>query len=243
MVISASETYAISHHHNLYIKPFPALKVKPQEFLHIVVAIIVFAAVIAFPALFRAPSSTLPQAFLFAALIIIISVLFKKTMAALLETDAEHHIWGWSRWGLHKQDRFATEIPVGILLPLFFSLISLGTLKVATFLASETTIKKTYPSRAFGRDATYSYLTLTDWHNALIASAGIIGVLLLSFISYFLPFDNIETLARLAAFYAFWNLLPISTLDGSHILFGSRILWSTLALLTLVFTVYALVLV
>lgn len=229
--------------HNLYIKPLSALRVKLQEFLHIVVAIIVFAAIIAFSALFRSPAPSLPHAFLFAALIIIVSVLFKKTMAYFLETDVEHRIWSWSRWGLHKQDRLSTEVPVGIILPLFASLLSLGTLKLAAFLTYETTIKKTYPSRSFGRDATYHYLSLTDWHNALIGGAGIIGVLLLSLISYFLPFDNIETLARLAAFYAFWNLLPLSTLDGSHILFGSRILWSTLALLTLIFTVYALLLV
>ena len=216
---------------------------KFQEISHIVIAIIVFAALIAFPAVFRSPAPSIPQAFLFAALIIFVSVLFKKAMAYLLETDVKHSIWSWSRWGLHKQDRLSTEIPVGILLPLFASLISIGTLKLATFLTYETTIKKTYPLRSFGRDSTYRYLTLTDWHNALIGGAGIIGVLFLSLISYFLPLDNIETLARLSAFYAFWNLLPLSTLDGSHILFGSRILWSTLALITLIFTVYALLLV
>jgi Zn-dependent protease len=93
--------------------------------------------------------------------------------------------------------------------------------------------------RAAKRFGFYSYSELTDFHNALIGAGGIIALLILSFISYFPGF---EYLSRIAAFYAFWNMIPISKLDGTQIFFGSRALWTALAIITIIFTAYALIL-
>jgi hypothetical protein len=78
---------------------------------------------------------------------------------------------------------------------------------------------------------------MTDWHNALIGAAGIVAVLILSIISYLIPWS--DSLWRLSAYYAFWNMIPLSNLDGTQIFFGSRVLWSTLAIVVAIFTVYA----
>jgi Zn-dependent protease len=82
---------------------------------------------------------------------------------------------------------------------------------------------------------------MTDWHNALVGAAGIIAILLVAFISYW--YAGLETLSKFATFYAFSNMIPFSKLDGSQIFFGSRVLWATLSIITLIFTAYAFALV
>ena len=82
---------------------------------------------------------------------------------------------------------------------------------------------------------------MTDWHNALVGSAGIIAILFLSFVVYWVP--QLGGLSKVAAFYAFSNLIPFSKLDGAQIFFGSRVLWATLSIITLIFTAYAFALV
>jgi Zn-dependent protease len=79
---------------------------------------------------------------------------------------------------------------------------------------------------------------MSDFHNALIGAAGIIFTLALAVITYFLPVQ-LEQLAGLAIGYAFWNMIPVSNLDGTQIFFGSRVLYTTLAVITLVFVLFA----
>ena len=88
--------------------------------------------------------------------------------------------------------------------------------------------------RAAKRFGNYSFTGLTENHIALIGAAGIVFALLLSVVIYFLPF-NLEYFAIIAAFYAFFNMIPISKLDGAQIFFGSLTLWVALALIVCVF--------
>ena len=130
------------------------------------------------------------------------------------------------------------QIPIGIVLPLFFIIFSLGRFKFPVFLTYEARALKTRASKRFGF---YSYIEMTDWHHALIGAAGIVSVLVLSLITYMLPLNGVEFLAQLAAYYAFCNMLPISKLDGTQILFGSRIMYVTLAIITIIFTIYSVI--
>ena len=66
---------------------------------------------------------------------------------------------------------------------------------------------------------------MTDWHIALIAVAGIIINLIAAIIGYVAGF---ETFAKLNIWFAAWALIPLSSLDGSKIFFGSRPLWFTM---------------
>lgn len=214
---------------------------KPLEIMHLLLALVVLAALIIAPAMFDHPAPSLAEAFIFALIILTISVAAKKFFASLLESDVEHRLWTLERWGLHKQDRFKKPLPIGLVLPIIISLFSFGTAKLMSLLVYETTPKKTRAVRGFGHTSVYTYTSMTDWHNALIGSAGIVSVLLLALIAYFVPW-NIEPLARLATFYAFSNLLPLGKLDGTQIFFGSRVLYATLAIITLIFFTYALLL-
>jgi len=131
---------------------------------------------------------------------------------------------------------FKKEKPFGFYIPLFFTLFSLGLIKVMTFLTYETGALK---HRAAKRHGYYSYTEMTDWHNGLIGAAGVVILLLISLISYL---TGLELLSKMAAYYAFWNMIPIAKLDGTQIFFGSRIIWAVLGVITLIFALYAFVL-
>ena len=208
---------------------------KSSEFSSILVAIIIFTIVIGFSFALNQEWSKVAQAFLFSVLIIIISVMTKKVTAYLLDADVEHEIWGISGLGINK---FKKEIPTGIILPLIFSIISFGTIKILSLLTYETRALKARASKRFGF---YSFTEMTDWHTGLIGAAGIVSVLLISLITYFLP-ANLEYFASVSVFYAFVNMLPISNLDGTQIFFGSRVLWTILAVITAIFFLYTLIL-
>jgi len=208
-----------------------------REFKHILAAIFVLTVVIGFSFALEGNWIFLAQALLFSAIIIAVSVFSKKIAAHLLDADVEHEIWNFSRYGFRPHQYFKNTLPFGVILPLFFTLFTLGKLKVMTFLTYETRALKIRAAKRFGF---YSYAEMTDWHNGLIGSAGIISLILLSVVSYFSGF---EYLARISAFYAFFNLIPLGKLDGSQIFFGSKILWTTLAAIATILATYALLLV
>ena len=203
-----------------------------KETLHILAAILIFTLVAAFSSLLQGNLAHLAIAFLFTTLIILVNIVTKKGTASLLDANVEHEIWSFSQFGLKPQHHLKNPLPLGIILPLFFSLISLGILKIPSLLTYETTPLK---RRAAKRFEYYSYSQMTDWHNALIGASGIIAVLLLSIIAYFLPY-NLETLAKLGVYYALVNLIPLSKLDGTQIFFGSRVIYTILLFTTLIAT-------
>jgi len=211
---------------------------KQTELLHILIAIILLAIIIGFESILTLNSTKIGLAFLFAFILIATNILVKKWAAHSLDAGVEHKIWHWSRFGFRPHWHLKKEIPLGVILPLVVTAFSVGTIKVMTLLTYETTALKKRAARRFGH---YSFTEMTEWHNALVGTAGIIAILLISFIAYWIP--GIESLAKIAAFYAFWNLIPFSKLDGSQIFFGSRLVWIILATITLIFVSYAFLLV
>jgi hypothetical protein len=205
-----------------------------SEMPHIIIAIIVLALVISFEHISPLNLEKIALGFLFAMVIILSNVLGKKVIANTLDADVKHEILQWSRYGLRPGSHLKNALPAGIIIPIIFTAISLGFLKIMTILSYETTALKRRAARRFGH---YSFTEMTEWHNALVGAAGIAAVLLISLISYFIPF--LEGLPRLAALYAFINLFPIFKLDGTHIFFGSRVLWTILAIISTIFVAFA----
>ena len=76
---------------------------KNREFLHILGAIILFSMIGALSFLIEGRWDILPLVFLFAVIIILVSVFAKKLMAYALDADVEHEIWNVSRYGIKKQ--------------------------------------------------------------------------------------------------------------------------------------------
>ena len=170
----------------------------------------------------------------FSVIIIAVHVLLKKLAAYAFDSTVEHRIWHFERYGIKPHYHFKNEIPIGAILPLAFSVLTLGLFKFMTFLTYETRALKHRAAKRFGF---YSYTEMTDWHNGLIGAFSIIGVMIVSIAGYLIGF---EFLAKMAAYYAFWNMLPVSTLDGTQIFFGSRIIWSVLAFISLLGVLFVL---
>ncbi len=209
---------------------------KQSELLHIIIAILVLTLVASFSFLLKQQWNQALITLLFSIIIISISLSAKKLTAYLLDSNVEHEIWEMSRYGLGKREYFKKPIPAGIIFPSLLTILSLGIIKFMPILTYETRALKHRAAKRFGF---YSYTEITDWHHALIGAAGIFAILLLSLITYLLPV-NLEYLAKISAYYAFWNLLPISKLDGAQIFFGSRVLWTILATITAIFVFLAL---
>lgn len=172
----------------------------------------------------------------FSFVVVILPILAKNALAYYLDANVTHEIWSVYRFGFKPREHFKKPVLFGLILPLVFSLISLGFFKMTTFLTYETRALKYRAARKFGH---YSYTSMTDWHNALIGALGVFVLLVISVVGYLTGF---EVLTKMAAYYAFWNMIPISKLDGTQIYFGSRVLWTVLGALTLVFSFYAFLL-
>ena len=205
---------------------------KGEEFLHIFIAIITLTAIISL----SSASIAITKAFIFSLIIITVNISAKKIISFSLDSDVEHRIWSFSQYGFKKHQKFKNPVHMGIILPLILSFLTLGTIKLMSFLTYETKALKRRAAKRFGP---YSYTEMTEWHNALIGAGGIVAVLLLSIATYLLPASGLEILSKLSIYYALSNILPISNLDGTQIFFGSRVLYTVLAATTLIFALFA----
>ena len=158
-------------------------------------------------------------------------------MAYYLETQTEEKVWSFQRYWFGPRDYVNVPVPIGLILPFLFAILSMG---YAKWFAVTTTEIKTTPARAVKRHDFYSFAELTEWHLACISSAGVILLMITSFFSYLF---NLPELAKLCIYFSFFNMLPLPGLDGSKIFFGSRILFYTLGAIVLIALGYALLLV
>ena len=174
-------------------------------------------------------------------LIIIINIAAKKITSHYFESEIEIKLWEIKRYGLmgismggfrHPDKKFKHPFPAGIFFPMITAALSLGNF---IWMSSFIFNVKAKIHRAAKRHGLYSFSEMTEFHIALIATAGIVANLILAIAGYLAGF---ETFAKLNIYYAFFNILPISDLDGNKIFFGSKILWSTLATITLLGLAY-----
>lgn len=208
-----------------------------EELQNLLGAWIILSAIIALPAMLNQEWTSISQAVFFALIILFISVGTKKIMASMLDINAEHRIWHMDRFGFHPTAYLKKEIPTGIILPLAASILSLGKFFLLTPLTYEARALK---YRAAKRHGFYSFTEVTDWHNGFIGAAGICATLILAIVGYLI---NQESLAKFATYFALANLIPFSSLDGTQIFFGSRIIWTVLAVVTTIFFLYSILLV
>lgn len=208
-----------------------------EELQNLIGAWIILSVVIALPFLLEQQWESSAQAIFFALIILIVAVGTKKVIASMLDLNAVHRIWHMDRYRFHPKAHFKNEIPTGIIIPLAASLISIGKFFLLTPLTYEARAMK---HRAAKRHGFYSFAEVTDWHNGLIGAAGTVATLILAIVGYLI---NQEALAKFATFYAAANLIPFSSLDGTQVFFGSRVLYATLVTVTLIFFLYALLLV
>ena len=134
---------------------------------------------------------------------------------------------------LTKEQYFKKPFPIGIFLPILVALVSLGNF---IWMAAMVFDVKPKISRVAKRHGLYSFSEMTESHIGMIAAVGVLVNIAAAILAYFLGFP---TFARLNIFFAFYNILPFSDLDGNKIFFGNMVLWSFLATLVLIGLGYA----
>ena len=163
-------------------------------------------------------------------LVLLINIFGKKVVSYYLDSDVEIKIWEVERYGFKPEQTFKKPFPIGAFLPLI-SKIFLFSLGSFVWMASLVFEVKPKVYRAVKRHGMYSFSEMSESHIGRIASAGIVANLFFAIIGYLIGFDEF---ARINLYYAFFNMLPISDLDGNKIFFGSFLGWAVLATIVLI---------
>lgn len=169
--------------------------------------------------------------------VIFINILAKKITAYYLESEIQIKLWEIKYYGFKPKSYFKKPVPIGALLPIILSAITLGYI---TWFACLIFDVKPRIYRTAKRHGLYSFSEMTESHIALIAATGIFINLIFAIIGYLI---HLPEFAKINIFYAFFNMLPISNLDGNKIFFGNLVLWVFLALITLIGIGYVFLLV
>ena len=195
-----------------------------KEILNIIVITIVLAISISMFNIKELFFSTLLIIFI----IIMLNVFSKKITSYYLGVKMNLKMWEIRQWGIQKHFRFKKPINLGILVPIILKVVSLGYLN---FTASLTYDVEAKVYRAAKKHGIYSFTEISETQIGAIAAVGIGVNIIFCIIGYLVGFPEF---ARISLGFAFWNLLPISNLDGNKIFFGSITLWSFLMLLVLI---------
>lgn len=212
-----------------------------KELTHILIISLVFAFVIS---LIESWEIFL-YALLFIFLVVMINIIAKKITAFYFDTDIKIRLWELKRFGLfgvlwgvgrgsHPSKKFKNPFPIGLLMPIITTAFSSGWV---TWLGSLVFEIKPKIYRAAKRHGSYSFREIPEFHIGLIAISGILANFLFAIIGYLIGYPDF---ARLNLMYAFWNLIPISELDGNKILFANKFFWSILGIITLIGIVLSL---
>ncbi|MEK6926402.1 MAG: hypothetical protein AABW50_03940 [Nanoarchaeota archaeon] len=202
------------------------------------IAIILLAGIIlAFSITLLSSLSAFFYALISVIIIILINIFAKKITGYILDSETEFKLWEIKRFGVRPHYSFKKSFPAGAFLPVITSILTLGKIY---WMAPIVFDVKPRSYRAAKRWGLYTFSEMTEWHIGVIAASGILVTLFFSLIGYLTGFSEF---ARLSLYYAFFNLLPISSLDGNKVFFGSIVLWSFLAILVLIGLGYALFLI
>ncbi len=196
-----------------------------KEMITIVLGIIFLAI-----GIYYKSSLSLSTAIIFISIIIFINIIIKKVVAYTFEIEITTKIWELKNYGLQKKFHFKKPLPM-LWLPMLLSFISSGLILWLPIFSFDI---KTKPERASKRHGLYRFTQVTEWHIAIIVMFAIFANLTTAIFGYVLGF---EYFAKLNIFYAMWSLIPLSTLDGSKLFFGSKALWIITASVTSIFLI------
>lgn len=199
-----------------------------------IVVIVIITIILAFSISLIKSLETFLYTLLAVFLVLIINIFAKKIASFYLDSEIEIKLWEIKRYGFKAHKHFKKPFPAGAFLPII-SKIFLFPFNSFVWMASLVFDVKPKIYRTAKRHNLYSFSEMTEYHLGLIAAAGILANLVFAVIGYFLGFTDF---VKLNIYFAFFNMLPISDLDGNKIFFGSLVLWSFLASIVLIGLVY-----
>ncbi|MEK6859702.1 MAG: hypothetical protein AABX54_02705 [Nanoarchaeota archaeon] len=196
-----------------------------KEAVWILISIIIFEFIV----LFLMPDNFNPLILLVPILIILANVFSKKTASDFFNIKIEHKPWEIQRHGWYKRSYYKKPFPLGLVLPIILTIISLGILKPLAMLQfdyKDIPEKRILKQRGLKRKS-----GINDSDIGFTAFWGFASLLVLALIGALIRFPE---LAKYSIFYGLWNLIPYGNLDGSKLFFGSIISWISTTILYLI---------
>ncbi len=154
-----------------------------------------------------------------------------KIKAKRAGCESSIRIWSMSRFSYAASSHLRgpiKSIPLGIIIPLLFLFLTEGVLKVATLTSTSI---KTMSARRLGRE----FRRTTEFEEAQIAGAGPLMSLFIAFLAKALIplFPFMQHVMAINLHLAFFSMLPLPTLDGTRVFFGSPLMFSFFFTMTL----------
>jgi len=202
-------------------------------------SIIIVSIVLAFGITLVKEFNTFLLVLLGVFIVILINTLAKKITGFYLDSKVEVKIWEFKRYGFKSHQRLKNPLPAGLIIPLLSKIIFFplnGFLWMAS-LVFDVNAKKYKAARRHG---IYSFSEITEDQIGIIAAAGIIFNLIAALIFYLI---GLPVFAKLNIWFVFFNMLPISDLDGNKIFFGKNIMWIILSIISLISLGYTIFLI
>jgi len=161
---------------------------------------------------------------------LMVNILIKKVTAFYLDSEIEIKIWEFRKWGFRAHYKFKNGFPAGVFIPII-SRIIFAPLNGFIWMASMVFDIKARKYKTAKRHGYYSFSEATENNIGAIAAAGVIANLFFAVLFYMIGYPFI---AKINIWLAFFNMIPISDLDGNKIFFGNFILWIVLAIISLI---------
>ncbi len=200
-----------------------------RETIWIIIAILSFAFIIAFPNNFA------PYILAIAFIIISTNILVKKFASKYFSVNIQHEVWGLQKYGWYTRSHFKKPIPAGLIFPFFLTIFSIGIIKPLTFLQFKSKPSKT---RVLKKRGNHRYSEVNESDLAFISAWGLWALILLAILGSILKQPE---LTKYSIYFGIWNLLPISNLDGAKLFFGSLFNWILLAITYIIALVIILI--
>ena len=156
--------------------------------------------------------------------IIIVSILAKKLAARAIDAKSEIKIWQFKRYWITTRSEFKKPVPMGVILPILLSFISLGFIKFLAFFQTEL---EAMPSRVAKKYGLRRYSDIMEWDGSLVVFYSTLALLILAVICSFITSKSFSffELAKYSLYYSIYNIIPFSSLDGVKLFMGSKPLY------------------
>lgn len=188
-----------------------------KELIWIIIVIVISTFIVIFPGNIEDPIIILAP-----TLIILLNVVVKKIAAPYFNLKIEYKVWEMQRYGFYNRSSWKKPFPMGLILPFFIYFMSLGWIKMLTFLQFDyENISRQRLLKNKG-NMIHRRIEVNESDVAFTAAWGFYALIALSVIAAFL---DIRSIAVYSIYYNLWNLIPFSNLDGSRLFFGSFISW------------------
>lgn len=165
---------------------------------------------------------------LLAFIIIFTSIFIKKLASKYFYVDIEHKPWHWQRYGFYARSYFKKPVLIGLILPFFLSIFSIGAIRMFTFFEFDAKKSK---KKVLRKRGLYRKEEMNESDPAFVAAWGFLWLILLAIIGSLI---NQPQLSKYAIYYGIWNLLPLGGLDGSKLFYGSSFNWIIIAIIYII---------